>query len=291
MRVYPEGQPGPGGVKAAFVRRDGSVLPVKVDVKEDVLRYPFQPLKDVVSFDPAELGRHYDLSKLSANDRQRLGLPPAAETQAQPKTGEPTQSGAKEKPDVHRVTALPPGLGNLAPDGYTKEGLPYWREDTVHNALENLQTQRGEQGQSKKSITLSNADEPIASSPGKIDETKSRLSDAERKVANWYAERGYDVVAIPREPDKKTADFAITKDGVTREVEIKTISKARVETIMSKATKGAKQGSNITVDARESGASREIATEALERLINSDKLPEGSSVTVIGDGYTLKLNK
>ena len=89
LRVYPEGQPGPGGVKAAFVRRDGSVLPVKVDVKEDVLRYPFQPLKDVVSFDPAELGRHYDLSKLSANDRQRLGLPPAAkpEPQTKPEAG------------------------------------------------------------------------------------------------------------------------------------------------------------------------------------------------------------
>jgi hypothetical protein len=85
------------------VRRDASgneeVLPVKVDVKADVERYRFQPLKDVVSFDPAELGRHYDLSKLSPEDRQRLGLPPAAkpEPAAQAKT-EPGGNGEKIPP-------------------------------------------------------------------------------------------------------------------------------------------------------------------------------------------------
>lgn len=138
------------------------------------------------------------------------------------------------------------------------------------------------------------ADEPIAANPGKIDEGASRFRPKEREIAQWYADRGYDVQSVPRKPGEKTPDAIITRDGVSKAAEFKTVETPRSETIVSKATKGSKQsgeGGNITIDTRTAGTSEDAAREALDRLSNSDKLPVGSTVTVLGDGFALTMTR
>ena len=96
---------------------------------------------------------------------------------------------------------------------------------------------------------------------------------------------------MTREPGVKTPDAEITKDRITLPFEFKTTEADRAETIISKATKDVKQGKNIAVDVSQVGTTEQNTIEALTRLSGSDKLPDGSTVTIIGNGYAVKLTK
>jgi hypothetical protein len=92
-----------------------------------------QPLKERVSFDWRELARAYNLSKLSAESRARLGLP------SEPIDGLSSAAGPSRVPPANDlkipyIIVLLEGLDDLPPGGRTEGGQPYWRLDTIESA-------------------------------------------------------------------------------------------------------------------------------------------------------------
>lgn len=153
LRVYPEGKPGPNGEKAAFLRilpdrKEGGppveeILAVNVRLNEDAWRHLGQPLKDVVSFKPKELGQAYDLRQLTPENRERLGLPPL-------EIGEPDggDGGEEERPAVGAPETAP--LEHQA----QPEIPPLWRDKGAQTPIELPTHKTAEQPASPLEIPL-----------------------------------------------------------------------------------------------------------------------------------------
>ena len=105
---------------------------------------------------------------------------------------------------------------------------------------------------------------------GKIIGTTSGLTQAEKKVVDYYIEQGKNVEIISKDPSatEKTPDFMI--DEVT--VELKTISNSNVNSVVTKIQNGFQQSAaKVLIDASNSGLSAQQAQEAINRAVGTYK--------------------
>ena len=137
---------------------------------------------------------------------------------------------------------------------------------------------------------VENADEPLAKEPGKIDERDSKFSDEERRIAQFYADRGYDVRAIPRGP-QKTPDMTVSKDGHEVAVEIKTIQTENPSRLVAVAAQAQRQSNVVALDATRPGTTVVIATRALARISGNPLTKPGTTVVIIGRDFAIRVTK
>ena len=103
--------------------------------------------------------------------------------------------------------------------------------------------------------------------PGKV--IGSGFSKAEREIAEFLANRGQIVEAIPRSrvAGKRTADFLV--NGV--QAELKTASKGgTINQFLNQVLRGKGQARNIIIDARNADITRAEAAKRLQRVVESD---------------------
>jgi hypothetical protein len=139
---------------------------------------------------------------------------------------------------------------------------------------------------------IENGNEPLAARPGTIDRYK--LNPDELKVAQFYADRGYDVEPIDRMPGQKTSDMKLTKDDVTRSVEVKTLSDGTLNPsnrILQYIQDGQDQSNIVVIDTRGSGISRDTTIEALARAAGSPRVYEWTTIVIIGRDFVLRMTK
>jgi hypothetical protein len=139
---------------------------------------------------------------------------------------------------------------------------------------------------------IENGNEPLAARPGTIDRYK--LNPDELKVAQYYADRGYDVEPIDRMPGQKTSDMKLTKDDVTRSVEVKTLSDGTLNPsnrILRYIQDGQDQSNIVVIDTRGSGISRDTTIEALARAAGSPRVYEWTTIVIIGRDFVLRMTK
>jgi hypothetical protein len=181
-----------------------------------------------------------------------------------------------------------------APDVMALPGAGIWN---IQLALDKLRALRLRQAGTAVS-EISDFNAPVPSRPGRIDESFNKLTDQERRAAQWWADRGYDIIAVP--PTDQRGDrpniLLVKNEIIIRTMELKHLDPPpngipNLKTISSQAEKGAKQGPHVTIDARGSGHTEEDARKAWEILKGAYYFPAGTTAVVIGKGYTFKLSR
>jgi hypothetical protein len=193
---------------------------------------------------------------------------------------------ARSAADAVRGPAAPRIVAHAATDGLGDEADALGAASEAGRSFVRPVNEPGPPG------VIQNGNEPLAARPGTIDRYK--LNPDELKVAQFYADRSYDVEPIDRTPGQKTPDMKLTKDGVTRSVEVKTLSDATLNPsnrILRYIQDGQDQSNIVVIDTRGSGISRHAAIEALARAAESPRVDEGITIVIIGRDFVLRMTK
>jgi len=133
------------------------------------------------------------------------------------------------------------------------------------------------------------SEEPQQKPPGSIDESAKNFNPKEKRIAQYLADEGHTVKALP----ESTVEGVRTPDALVdgKPVEFKTLdpgaTSGTIKNQVNKSISGMGQARDIVIDARGAGLDATEAARGLDRVggITRGKL---DSVHIIGDGYDVQ---